>query len=62
MGKCHTLILHRLLQLYLPDTFKHIYVCVCKCYSILNHCVSTISNTKRHNIEVVLLPNCEKNC
>lgn len=58
MGKCHTLILHRLLQLYLPDTFKYIYiyVCVCKCCSILNHYISMISNNKRHNIEVVLSP------
>lgn len=56
MGKCHTLILHHLLQLYLPDTFKHIYVCGCKYYSILNRYISMISNIKRHNIKVILFP------
>lgn len=49
-GKSHTLILHCLLQLCLPDTFKYIYML------ILNHCISMISNVKRHNTKVVLLP------
>lgn len=49
-GKSHTLILHCLLQLCLPGTFKYIYMFV------LNHCISMISNIKRHNIEVVLFP------
>lgn len=42
MGKCHTLLLHCLLQLCLPDTFKYIYVYVCK-YSILYHYIRMIS-------------------
>lgn len=46
MGKSHTLLLHCLLQLCLPDIFKHIYVYACKYYSVLNHSIRMISNIK----------------